>query len=101
VLNKNEHVVKLLLDGYDEIDVLAKNGFGKSALTEAFGAGEVRLPRARWCLPPHVSRQQPTWNPRIRNLWLSCRLLIHFDFFDFFDLIVSQQLLTSHQPPRC
>jgi len=29
----------MLVDTYPEIDVLAKNSFGKSVLTESFGAG--------------------------------------------------------------
>ena len=43
VLNKHLDVTKLLMASYPEIDVLAKNGFGKSALTEAFGAGEAAI----------------------------------------------------------
>eukprot|EP00729_Bicosta_minor_P017468 gene17468-23692_t len=43
VLNKHLEVTKLLMASYPEIDVLAKNGFGKSALTEAFGAGEAAI----------------------------------------------------------
>ena len=37
VLNKNEGAVKALLAA-SGVDVLAKNGFGRSALTEAFAA---------------------------------------------------------------
>lgn len=39
VLNKHLEIVNMLVDTYPEIDVLAKNSFGKSVLTESFGAG--------------------------------------------------------------
>lgn len=43
VLNKASGIVKLLLRRYDNIDVLAKNDFGKSALSEAFVAQETAV----------------------------------------------------------
>lgn len=40
VQNKQADVVKLLVKRYENIDVLAKNSFGKGALTHAFQAGD-------------------------------------------------------------
>jgi hypothetical protein len=47
VQNKHLLIVKLLLDGIPDIDVLAQNGFGRGCVTEAF---QCEDPEIRTCL---------------------------------------------------
>eukprot|EP00038_Savillea_parva_P013687 m.9060 g.9060 ORF g.9060 m.9060 type:complete len:464 (+) comp2590_c0_seq2:119-1510(+) len=50
VLNKSLEVVRELCTSAPDLDVLAKNSFGKSALTDAYGSGESGTPLTKLLL---------------------------------------------------
>jgi hypothetical protein len=43
VQNKHREIVKLLVDGVQDLDVLARNSFGRGCVTEAFQCEDTEI----------------------------------------------------------
>lgn len=71
VQNKHLEIVKILLDGIPDIDVLAQNGFGRGCVTEAFQCEDTEI---RTCLPARQPTQyeHKRLTLRVTNIY-SCR----------------------------